>query len=75
MVRKQELLECSITNFNKFGSKSFSRNQLASKLAISKKTTYKYFKNKDELFYKGVRFFVDKDLYEVDKILKKQKIQ
>ncbi|OAD46490.1 TetR/AcrR family transcriptional regulator [Polaribacter atrinae] len=70
MVSKQELLECSITNFIKFGSKRFSMNQLASELGISKKTIYKHFKNKDELISKGARFIVDKYLHEVEKILK-----
>ncbi|MCI2229471.1 TetR/AcrR family transcriptional regulator [Polaribacter sp. MSW13] len=73
MVSKQELLECSITNFIKFGSKRFSMNQLASELGISKKTIYKHFKNKDELISKGVRFILDKFLHEVDKILKTTK--
>lgn len=70
MVSKQELLECSITKFIKFGSKRFSMNQLASDLGISKKTIYKHFKNKDELISKGVRLIIDKYLHEVDKILK-----
>ena len=73
MVSKQELLECSITNFIKFGSKRFSMNELASELGISKKTIYKHFKNKDELISKGIRFIIDKYLHEVDKILKKSK--
>ena len=70
MVSKQELLECSITNFIKFGSKRFSMNELASQLGISKKTIYKHFKTKDELITKGVRFIIDKYLHDVDKILK-----
>jgi AcrR family transcriptional regulator len=70
MVSKQELLECSITNFIKFGSKRFSMNQLASELGISKKTIYKHFKTKDELISKGIRFIIDKYLHEVDKIMK-----
>lgn len=70
MVSKQELLECSITNFIKFGSKRFSMNQLAAELGISKKTIYKHFKTKDELISKGINFIIDKYLHEVDKILK-----
>lgn len=70
MVSKQELLECSITNFIRYGSKRFSMNELASQLGISKKTIYKHFKTKDELITKGVRFIIDKYLHEVDKILK-----
>ncbi|MCL7761994.1 TetR/AcrR family transcriptional regulator [Polaribacter sp. Z014] len=70
MVSKQELIECSITKFIKFGSKRFSMNELASELGISKKTIYKHFKTKDELISKGVRFIIQKYLHEVDKILK-----
>ncbi|SDS51383.1 transcriptional regulator, TetR family [Polaribacter sp. KT25b] len=70
MIDKQQLLECSITNFIKFGSKRFSMNELASELGISKKTIYKHFKTKDELVSKGVRLLIDKYLHEVDKIKK-----
>jgi AcrR family transcriptional regulator len=70
MIDKQELLECSITNFIKFGSKRFSMNELASELGISKKTIYKHFKTKDELVSKGVRLLIDKYLHEVTKINK-----
>ncbi|AUC85782.1 TetR/AcrR family transcriptional regulator [Polaribacter sp. ALD11] len=73
MVSKQELLECSITNFIKFGSKRFSMNELASELGISKKTIYKHFKTKDELISKGIRFIIDKYLHEVNQILKNTK--
>ncbi|WP_218597866.1 TetR/AcrR family transcriptional regulator [Polaribacter sp. NJDZ03] len=73
MVSKQELIECSITNFIKFGSKRFSMNELASELGISKKTIYKHFKTKDELISKGVRLIIEKHLHEVDKILKTTK--
>jgi AcrR family transcriptional regulator len=70
MIDKQELLECSITNFIKFGSKRFSMNELASKLGISKKTIYKHFKTKDELVSKCVRLLIDKYLHEVTEINK-----
>jgi len=70
MVSKQELLECSIANFIKFGSKRFSMNELASELGISKKTIYKHFRTKEELISKGVRLIIDKYLHEVDKINK-----
>lgn len=73
MIDKQQLLECSITNFIKFGSKRFSMNELASELGISKKTIYKHFKTKDELVSKGVRLLIDKYLHEVDKIKKNTK--
>ena len=70
MISRQDLLESSITNFIKFGSKRFSMNELASELGISKKTIYKHFKTKEELISKGVRLLIDKYLHEVDKINK-----
>ncbi|WP_188597958.1 TetR/AcrR family transcriptional regulator [Polaribacter pacificus] len=70
MVSKQDLIECSIKNFIKFGSKRFSMNELASELGISKKTIYKHFKTKEELIAKGLRLIIDKYLHDVDKVLK-----
>jgi len=70
MVSKQDLIECSIKNFIKFGSKRFSMNELASELGISKKTIYKHFKTKEELIAKGLRLIIDKYLHDDDKILK-----
>ncbi|MGY8908398.1 MAG: TetR/AcrR family transcriptional regulator [Flavobacteriales bacterium] len=70
MISKKDLLECSITNFIKFGSKRFSMDELASELGISKKTIYKHFKTKEELLSKGIRFIIDQYLNEVDEIIK-----
>ena len=56
MISKLELLEYSIDYFTKFGSKSFTMDELANKLGISKKTIYYYFNNKEELVTEGLCF-------------------
>lgn len=55
MIGKSELLECSIANFTKFGSKRFTMDELANELGISKKTIYNYFKNKADLVSESLR--------------------
>ncbi|WP_432411746.1 TetR/AcrR family transcriptional regulator [Rasiella sp. SM2506] len=69
MITKSKLLECSIVNFTTFGSKRFTLDELAQKLAISKKTIYKYFKNKEDLVTQSLSFLLDKYLLEVEAIV------
>lgn len=71
MTTKKEVLECSITNFTKFGSKSFTMDELASELGMSKKTIYNYFKNKEELISESLDFFLSKIKNEIDVELSK----
>ncbi|WP_100610320.1 TetR/AcrR family transcriptional regulator [Confluentibacter lentus] len=69
MISKSELLECSITNFTKFGSKSFTLDELASEMGMSKKTIYNYFKNKEDLVSESVGFLIEKIKYDMDSAL------
>lgn len=46
---KQQILEKASNLFLKYGVKSVTMDDIASKMAISKKTLYKYFENKDTL--------------------------
>lgn len=46
---KQQILEKASNLFLKYGVKSVTMDDIASKMAISKKTLYKYFENKDAL--------------------------
>jgi len=71
MTIKEEVLECSIANFTKFGSKSFTMDELASELGMSKKTIYNYFKNKEELVSESLGFFLSKIKNEIDLELSK----
>ncbi len=66
MISKSELLECSITNFTKFGSKSFTLDELARELGMSKKTIYIHFKNKEDLVSESLRFLIEKIKRDID---------
>ncbi len=66
MINKERLLECSITNFIKFGSKRFTMDELAFELGISKKTIYTYFKNKEILVSESLSFLIEKIKREID---------
>ena len=59
MTNKQNVLNCSVTNFTKFGSKRFTMDELANELGISKKTIYKYFKSKEDLVVESVIFLIE----------------
>lgn len=59
MIGREELLQCSITKFTKFGSKRFTLDDLAKTLGISKKTIYKFFHNKEELVAESVLFLIN----------------
>jgi len=72
MIDKSELLECSITNFTKFGSKSFTLDELASEMGMSKKTIYTYFKNKEDLVSESVGFLIEKIKHDMDLALLQQ---
>lgn len=59
MISKQEVLECSITNFTKFGSKRFTMDELGTELGISKKTIYQHFNSKEVLVVECVIFLIE----------------
>lgn len=69
MISKLELLEYSIDYFTKFGSKSFTMDELANKLGISKKTIYYYFNNKEELVTEGLCFILEKIKQQMDEVI------
>ncbi|MCH4552320.1 TetR/AcrR family transcriptional regulator [Aestuariibaculum lutulentum] len=58
MTTKEEVLECSVSNFTKFGSKRFTMDELASELGISKKTIYKFFDSKEDLVIQCVELLI-----------------
>lgn len=69
MISKSELLECSITNFTKYGSKNFTMDELASELGMSKKTIYHYFKNKQDLVSNSLSYLLEKIVEDIDAAL------
>lgn len=54
---KETILKNAARIFLKYGFKSTTMDDVAQKLAISKKTIYKYFKNKEELVDESVTYF------------------
>ena len=69
MISKQELLECSVENFTKFGSKRFTMDELAFELGISKKTIYSWFETKEDLVSESLSFLTNKFKREVEKAI------
>ncbi|MCR8667398.1 TetR/AcrR family transcriptional regulator [Aestuariibaculum sp. M13] len=68
MTTKQEVLECSVSNFTKFGSKRFTMDELASELGISKKTIYKFFDSKEDLVIQCVELLIKNYKNEITSI-------
>ena len=60
---KDTILEKAGTIFLKLGFKSVTMDDIANELAISKKTIYKFFKNKEELIDKAV-FFLHETMHK-----------
>lgn len=56
-----EIIQRSIPIFTRFGIKSVTMDDVARELGISKKTLYKYFKDKNDLIVKGVQMKIDAD--------------
>lgn len=70
MITKTDLLECSILNFTKFGSKRFTLDELSKILGISKKTIYKHFENKEDLVAQSLGFLIDKFSDDINEVIK-----
>lgn len=68
--RGREILEKSGHVFMRFGIKSVTMDDVASKLGISKKTLYQYVSNKDELVKKCIKVMCDRDQSVVEGICK-----
>ena len=57
--------------FMRYGIKSITMDDLASNLAISKKTIYQHFKDKDELVLEVAKIHMQQDEKEVECIITK----
>lgn len=71
-MERSEILEHSITNFIKFGSKRFTLDELAKTLGISKKTIYKYFGNKEDLVHQGLEHLFERIKNDMLKVLERE---
>ncbi|MGB0402470.1 MAG: TetR/AcrR family transcriptional regulator [Salibacteraceae bacterium] len=54
--KAEQLLEGALQVFMKFGIRSVTMDDMARHLGVSKKTLYKYFKDKKDLVLKGMEF-------------------
>ena len=54
---KNEILQTALKQFLKYGIREMSIQKLASPLAISTKTIYKHFRNKEELLEEALKLF------------------
>jgi TetR/AcrR family transcriptional regulator, cholesterol catabolism regulator len=70
MKTKERILEGAQELFFKYGIKSITMDDFAKHLAISKKTIYKYFTDKDELVEAMTRQLMKKNELEFDAISK-----
>ncbi len=59
MCTKNELIERFYSLYKKFGFKSVTVDDLAHEMAISKKTLYKEFKNRDKIVEEVIIFFLN----------------
>ena len=64
---KNRIVECSLKMFLEKGIKSITMDMIAAELAISKRTIYEYFENKEQLVLSCLELFGNKIKEEFDK--------
>jgi len=70
MSSKQKILESALKLFMKYGVKSVSMDDIASKLGLSKKTIYNFIENKKDLIFQVMSAFIKADEAEIQKLRK-----
>ncbi len=68
-----KILEGAEALFMKYGIRSVTMDDIARHLAVSKKTLYQYFADKDELVYKMSEKFLDRAFHQYDTISRSSK--
>lgn len=68
--KTEEILWKTLELFNSYGIKSVSMDDIASNLAISKKTLYRHVKDKQDLVDKAVLFNFDINTKKIDELVK-----
>lgn len=67
MDKKEEVIKTSRELFSEYGFKKVTMDQIAQKSNVTKRTIYKYFKDKDEL----IKYFLNEEIENMKKIVKK----
>lgn len=60
-AKAKEIIDRAIPYFMRFGLRAVSMDEISRELGVSKKTLYKYFKDKNELIVKGVEMKIQHD--------------
>ncbi len=69
MDTQKRILEEAISLYLKFGARRVTMDDIANSLAISKKTIYQYFKDKDEIVATAIKGILVKEEAEIDKLI------
>lgn len=70
---REEILEKTAEMFERYGVRSVTMDDIANKIAISKKTIYQHFKDKKEIVKESVRFIMEKDFQKMEALQKSAK--
>jgi AcrR family transcriptional regulator len=73
MGKREAFLEFAISKFLKFGSKSFTLDDIALEMGISKKTIYRYFSSKEAIVLESLNFHLDKIKNEIAVAIEKDR--
>lgn len=69
MDTQKRILEEAIRLYLKFGARRVTMDDIANSLAISKKTIYQYFKDKDEIVAMAIKGILVKEESEIEKLI------
>ncbi len=62
---REEILQKTAAMFQRYGVRSVTMDDIANKIAISKKTIYLHFKDKKEIVKEAVRFIMEQDHHKI----------
>ncbi len=65
MSKKEQVIEAACTLFSTYGYRKVSMDEIAKKSAVTKKTIYTYFKDKDDL----IKYFLNEELCKMKQIV------
>ena len=66
---KQEIVKSALNDFTQYGFKTFTMDDLARKLGMSKKTLYEYFPSKNDLVEACLDYALDITVAKTDTFL------
>ncbi len=73
MATEGRILQTSAELFMRYGVKSVTMDDIAKELAISKKTIYQFFKDKNEIVHRVAQLRFEEDHHEFDRCMREAK--